>query len=209
MNQPYVNIPSLCVCVRVCLNFIFLTLQYCIGFAIYQNESTTGIPVSPILNPPPSSLPIPSLWVVPMHQPQASSIMHRTWTGDSFHIWISFPFRSAQSTEFPVLYSRFWSVTYFKHSSVYMPISISQFIPPSLSPLGDHTFVLYICIFISALQKDSSVHFLRFFSIHKKYANNFRAYLHHLSGIMSQTKSYCLYKQIHYCFFLDFQCVPN
>ena len=41
----------------------------------------------PILNPPPSSLPIPSLWVVPVHQPQASSIMHRTWTGDSFHIW--------------------------------------------------------------------------------------------------------------------------
>ena len=67
--------------------FIFLTLQYCIGFAIYQNESATGIHVFPILNPPPSSLPIPSLWVVPVHQPQASSIMHRTWTGDSFHIW--------------------------------------------------------------------------------------------------------------------------
>ena len=41
----------------------------------------------PILNPPPSSLPIPSFWVVPVHQPQASSIMHRTWTGDSFHTW--------------------------------------------------------------------------------------------------------------------------
>ena len=67
--------------------FYFLTLQYCIGFAIYQNESTTGIHVFPILNPPPSSLPIPSLWVVPLHQPQASSIVHRTWTGDSFHIW--------------------------------------------------------------------------------------------------------------------------
>ena len=38
----------------------------------------------PILNPPPSSLPIPSLWVVTMHQPQASSIVHRTWTGNSF-----------------------------------------------------------------------------------------------------------------------------
>ena len=41
----------------------------------------------PILNPPPSSLPIPSLWVVPVHQPQASSIVHRTWASDSFHIW--------------------------------------------------------------------------------------------------------------------------
>ena len=67
--------------------FNFLTLQYCIGFAIYQHESNTGIYMLPILNPPPSSLPVPSLWVVQVHQPQASSIVHRTWTGDSFHIW--------------------------------------------------------------------------------------------------------------------------
>ena len=38
-------------------------------------------------HPEPSSLLIPSLWVVPVHQPQASSIVHRTGTGDSFHIW--------------------------------------------------------------------------------------------------------------------------
>ena len=67
--------------------FYFLTLQYCIGFATYQHESVTGIHVFPILNPPPSSLPIPSLWVIPVHQPQASSIVHWTWTSDSFHIW--------------------------------------------------------------------------------------------------------------------------
>ena len=67
--------------------FYFQTLQYCIGFAIYRNKSATGIHVFPILSPPPSSLPISSLWVVPVHQPQASSIMHRTWTGDSFLIW--------------------------------------------------------------------------------------------------------------------------
>ena len=71
----------------VVIFFFFLNLHYCIGSAIYRNESATGIHVFPILNPPPSSLLIPSLWVFPVHQPQASSIVHWTWTGDSFHTW--------------------------------------------------------------------------------------------------------------------------
>ena len=67
-------------------NWRLIILQYCIGFAIHQHEFATGIHVFPILNPPRSSLPVPSLWVISVPQPQASSIMHQTWTGKSFHI---------------------------------------------------------------------------------------------------------------------------
>ena len=65
---------------------IIFTLQYCIGFAIHQHASATGVHVFPILNPPPTSLPIPSLWVIPVQYPQASCILYWTWTGDSFLI---------------------------------------------------------------------------------------------------------------------------
>ena len=105
------------------LLFYFLTLQYCIGFAIYQHESTTSIHV-PILNPPPSSLPVPSLWVVPVHQTQASSIVHWTWTGDSFHIWYYTCFNA-----------------------------ISQIIPPSPSPTESKSlFYTTVSLLLSRIQ---------------------------------------------------------
>ena len=46
-----------------------------------------GCTCVPHPEPPPTSLPIPSLWVIPVHQPQASCILHQTWTGDLFIIW--------------------------------------------------------------------------------------------------------------------------
>ena len=45
-----------------------------------------SVHVFPILNPPPTVFPIPSLCVIPVHQPRAPCIMHWTWTGNLFHI---------------------------------------------------------------------------------------------------------------------------
>ena len=115
---------SLCVCVHVCSHFylfICFTLQFCISFAIYQHESTTGVHEFPILNPPPTYLPIPSPWVIPVDQPQAACILHQTQTGNSF-----------------------------LHDSIHVSMPFSQIIPPSpsesKSPLYTSVSLLLSCI---------------------------------------------------------------
>ena len=104
--------------------FFFLTLQYCIGFAIYQNESATGIHVFPILNPPPSSLPIPSLWVVPVYQPQVSVSCIK-----------------------PGL------ATHFIYDIIPISMPFSQIIPPSPSPTeSKRLFYALVSLLLSRIQ---------------------------------------------------------
>ena len=66
-----------------------ITLQHCGDFCHTLNwpESARMHMCPPILNSPSTSLPTPSLLVVPEHQPWVPCFMHWTCTGHPFYIW--------------------------------------------------------------------------------------------------------------------------
>ena len=70
--------------------FMYLFLEAnCFTILYWFSHTLTwichGCTCGPHPESPSTSRPIPSLWVIPVHQPRAPCIMHRTWTGDSFH----------------------------------------------------------------------------------------------------------------------------
>ena len=97
--------------------------------------------------PPSHLLSIPSLWVIPVHQPQASCILHRTWTGESFLIWYYtcfnaiLPNHSPPPTESKRLF----------YTSVSLLLSRTQGCHYHLSKFHIYALVYCIGVFLSGL----------------------------------------------------------
>ena len=106
------------------LNLLYFILQYCIGFAIHQHESTMGVHEFPILNPTPTSLPIPSL-----RSSQCTSPKHPV------------------SCIEPRLAIR------FLYDIIHVSMPFSQIIPPSPSPTESKSlFYTSVSLLLSRIQ---------------------------------------------------------
>ena len=116
-------------------NFIFIyyyyyfTLQYCIGFAILEHESATGVHVFPILNPPPTSTsPAP-----PAHHPSRSS--------------------QCTSPKHPAPCIEPRLVIHFLYDIIHVSVPFSQIIPSSPSPTeSKRLFYTSVSLLLSRIQ---------------------------------------------------------
>ena len=115
----------------ICRSFFYLfflllsfTLQYCIGFAIHQHESATGVHVFPILNP----LPPPS----PYHLPGSSQ---------------------GTSPKHPVSCIKHRLVIHFSYDIILVSMPFSQIIPPCPSPTeSKRLFYTSVSLLLSRIQ---------------------------------------------------------
>ena len=105
-------------------NWRLITLQYCIGFTIHQNESATGIHVFPILNP----LPLPSQY----HSSGSSQ---------------------CTSPKHPVSCIKPGLATHFVYDIIHVSMPFSQIITPSPSPTeSKRLFYTSVSLLLSCIQ---------------------------------------------------------
>ena len=132
-------------CVHIFETLWIIGCQAPLPMGFSRQEYWSGLPCPPagnISNPEIESVSLTSPALTPPGKPK--STMH---IPASPHCWISFPFRSPQSTEFPVLYGRFSFVICFIYTIVEY---ICRLQTPNSSHsshlLGFQASVLYVCV---------------------------------------------------------------
>ena len=114
-------------CLFVCL---FFTLQYCIGFAIHQQESATGVHVFPVLNATPTPTPTPP-----------SSLYHQSGSSQ------------CTSPKHPVSCFEPGLSIRFLYDIIHVSMPFSQIISPSPSPTeSKRLFYTSVSLLLSRIQ---------------------------------------------------------